>query len=69
VNDDRLLTAAEIAELLTVPERWVREHTPADRIDCKLGWSGLGKEPSALPKVRAVTAHAPSLSQEVSQSG
>jgi len=24
---DRLLTAAEIAELLAVPERWVREHT------------------------------------------
>jgi excisionase family DNA binding protein len=24
---DRLLTAAEIAEMLAVPERWVREHT------------------------------------------
>jgi excisionase family DNA binding protein len=24
---DRLLSAAEIAELLHVPERWVREHT------------------------------------------
>jgi excisionase family DNA binding protein len=24
---DRLLTAAEIAELLAVPESWVREHT------------------------------------------
>ena len=25
--EDRLLTAAEIAELLTVPESWIREHT------------------------------------------
>jgi excisionase family DNA binding protein len=24
---DRLLTAGEVAELLSVPERWVREHT------------------------------------------
>lgn len=24
---DRLLTADEVAELLAVPERWVREHT------------------------------------------
>ena len=24
---DRLLTAVEVAELLSVPERWVREHT------------------------------------------
>jgi excisionase family DNA binding protein len=24
---DRLLTAADVAELLAVPERWVREHT------------------------------------------
>jgi excisionase family DNA binding protein len=24
---DRLLTAAEVAEVLAVPERWVREHT------------------------------------------
>jgi excisionase family DNA binding protein len=27
VNDDRLLTAVEVAELLAVPERWVHEHT------------------------------------------
>lgn len=25
--EDRLLTATEVAELLAVPERWVREHT------------------------------------------
>lgn len=25
--DDRLLTAAEVADLLAVPESWVREHT------------------------------------------
>jgi excisionase family DNA binding protein len=25
--DDRLLTASDVAELLAVPERWVREHT------------------------------------------
>lgn len=24
---ERLLTASEVAELLAVPERWVREHT------------------------------------------
>jgi excisionase family DNA binding protein len=24
---DRLLTASDVAELLNVPERWVREHT------------------------------------------
>ena len=24
---DRLLTAGEVAEMLAVPERWVREHT------------------------------------------
>jgi excisionase family DNA binding protein len=29
---DRLLTAAEIAELLAVPERWVREHTRSGAI-------------------------------------
>jgi excisionase family DNA binding protein len=27
VKEDRLLTAAEVAEVLAVPERWVREHT------------------------------------------
>ena len=26
-GEDRLLDAAEVAELLHVPERWVREHT------------------------------------------
>jgi len=26
---DRLLTAAEVADLLSVPESWVREHTRA----------------------------------------
>lgn len=29
---DRLLTAAEIAEMLAVPERWVRDHTRSGRI-------------------------------------
>lgn len=29
---DRLLTASEVAELLSVPERWVREHTRSDLI-------------------------------------
>lgn len=27
MTPDRLMTAAEIAELLAVPPRWVREHT------------------------------------------
>jgi excisionase family DNA binding protein len=27
VSGDRLLTASDVAELLAVPERWVREHT------------------------------------------
>jgi excisionase family DNA binding protein len=27
VSEDRLLTAGEVAELLSVTERWVREHT------------------------------------------
>jgi excisionase family DNA binding protein len=27
VSDDRLITAAEVAELLAVPVGWVREHT------------------------------------------
>jgi excisionase family DNA binding protein len=27
MTQDRLLNAAEIAELLAVPERWVRDHT------------------------------------------
>ena len=30
--NDRLLTAAEVAELLAVPERWVREHTRSGAI-------------------------------------
>ncbi len=30
--NDRLLTAQEIAELLNVPESWVREATRAERI-------------------------------------
>jgi excisionase family DNA binding protein len=29
---DRLLTAVEVAELLSVPESWVREHTRSGRI-------------------------------------
>ena len=29
---DRLLTAAEVAELLSVPESWVRQETRAERI-------------------------------------
>ena len=29
---ERLLTAAEIAELLSVPESWVRQETRADRL-------------------------------------
>jgi excisionase family DNA binding protein len=31
---DRLLTAAEVAEMLNVPERWVREHTRGGLIPC-----------------------------------
>jgi excisionase family DNA binding protein len=31
---DRLLTAVEVAELLAVPERWVREHTRGGLIPC-----------------------------------
>ena len=27
MSADRLLTAGDVAELLAVPERWVREHT------------------------------------------
>jgi excisionase family DNA binding protein len=35
---DRLLTAPEVAELLSVPESWVREHTRSGRIPhVKLG--------------------------------
>lgn len=30
--NDRLLEAREIAELLHVPERWVREHTRSGRL-------------------------------------
>jgi excisionase family DNA binding protein len=31
---DRLLTAAEVGELLTVPESWVRRETRAGRLPC-----------------------------------
>ena len=31
-HEDRLLTAAEVAELLAVPESWVREHTLSGRL-------------------------------------
>ena len=35
---DRLLTAAEVAELLSVPESWVRQETRAGRLPhLKLG--------------------------------
>ena len=35
---ERLLTAAEVAEILSVPESWVREHTRSGRIPhLKLG--------------------------------
>ena len=38
MNEDRLLTAVEVAELLAVPERWVREHTRSGLIPhVKLG--------------------------------
>ena len=30
--NDRLLTAAEVAELLSVPESWVRQETRAGRL-------------------------------------
>ena len=32
MSDERLLTAREVAELLAVPESWVREATRAGRI-------------------------------------
>jgi excisionase family DNA binding protein len=32
VSDDRLLTAPEVAEMLSVPEGWVREHTRNGRL-------------------------------------
>ena len=32
MESDRLLTAAEVAELLSVPVSWVREHTRSGRI-------------------------------------
>ena len=38
---DRLLTAAELAELLNVSERWVRRHTCSD----ELPHFRLGKHP------------------------
>jgi excisionase family DNA binding protein len=31
---DRLLTASEVAELLAVPESWVRRETRAGRLPC-----------------------------------
>lgn len=31
---DRLLTAAEVAELLSVPESWIRQETRAGRLPC-----------------------------------
>jgi excisionase family DNA binding protein len=38
MSDERLLTAEEVAELLSVPESWVRAETRADRIPhLKLG--------------------------------
>lgn len=33
-ENDRLLTAGEVAEMLSVPERWVREHTRGGLIPC-----------------------------------
>lgn len=32
MTDDRLLEATEVADLLAVPVRWVREHTRSGRI-------------------------------------
>jgi excisionase family DNA binding protein len=38
VSDDRLLTAAEVADLLSVPESWIRRETRAGRLPhVKLG--------------------------------
>jgi excisionase family DNA binding protein len=38
LTDQRLLTAPEVAELLSVPESWVREHTRNGRLPhVKLG--------------------------------
>jgi excisionase family DNA binding protein len=34
MSPDRLLTAAEVAELLAVPERWVRDHTRSGLLPC-----------------------------------
>jgi excisionase family DNA binding protein len=34
VTNDRLLTAAEVAERLSVPESWVRRETRAGRLPC-----------------------------------
>lgn len=33
-SNDKLLTAAEVADLLAVPVRWVREHTRNGLIPC-----------------------------------
>lgn len=32
MSPDRLLTAEEVAELLSVPPRWVREHTRSGKL-------------------------------------
>ena len=34
MNGDRLLDAGEVAELLNVPERWVREATRGGKLPC-----------------------------------
>jgi excisionase family DNA binding protein len=34
MTGDRLLTADEVAELLAVPVRWVRDHTRSGLIPC-----------------------------------
>lgn len=34
MSEDRLLRAEEVAELLSVPVRWVRETTRAGRLPC-----------------------------------
>lgn len=34
MTPDRLLTAGEVAELLAVPVRWVREHTRSGHLPC-----------------------------------
>jgi excisionase family DNA binding protein len=48
MTSDRLLTAAEIAELLAVPESWVRRETRANRLPhlrlgryCRYDWPAV----------------------------